>query len=143
MSSKFLHRRYFGNREDLREFWGHSWQKLTPKQRELVGKILRNPTSMSPVSKFVELPEKEVSAKTGVFLNPVTEAVWELTVKEGKLIVAVPNFSFQISPFSPNKFIPVNTSIDLKIEFEKHGQNNPLLMHLYAKGIKRATFEPL
>ena len=51
--------------------------------------------------------------------------------------------SFQIFPFSLNKFIPVNTLVNLEIEFEKHGQNDPLLIHLYAKGIKRATFETL
>lgn len=125
------------------EIWGDSWQKLSLKQRELVGKILKNSTTMSPVSKFIELPEKEVSAKTGIFLNAVTGAIWELSVKEGKLIVTVPNFSFQISPFSSNKFIPVNTLVNLEIEFEKYRQNDTLLMHLYAKGIKRATFETL
>ncbi|OWY64039.1 hypothetical protein B7486_49520 [cyanobacterium TDX16] len=125
------------------EFWGNSWQKLTPKQRELVGETLGYPTTMNPVSKSIKLSEKEVSAKTGVFLNPMTGAIWEVSVKEGQLVVAVPNFSFQISPFSPNKFIPVNTLVNLEIEFEKHGQNDPLLMHLYAKGIKRATFETL
>lgn len=96
---------------------------------------------MSSSPKFIELPEIEVSALTGIYLNPATGAVWELFIQDGKLMVDVPNFSFQISPLSKTKFRPVNTQVNLEIEFEKHYQNNSLLMHLYAKGIKRANFE--
>lgn len=98
---------------------------------------------MSSSPDFIELPDQEISAKTGVFLNPATGMVWELFIKDGKLMVDVPNFSFQISPLSPTKFRPVNTLLNLEIEFEKSHQNNPLLMHLYAKGRQRATFEAL
>jgi hypothetical protein len=85
--------------------------------------------------KFIDLPYH--------FLNPVTKAVWKLDIKDEKLIINVPNFSFQITPLSTSKFRPVNTSINIEIEFAKHEQNDILLMHLYAKGIKRATFEAL
>jgi len=85
--------------------------------------------------------KQEAETKTGFFRNPITGTVWELSIKDEKLMVDVPNFTFQVEPLSLTKFIPVNTLVKLEIEFEKHSQNQPLLMHLYAKGIKRATFE--
>ncbi|MBW4641141.1 MAG: hypothetical protein KME05_23590 [Gloeocapsa sp. UFS-A4-WI-NPMV-4B04] len=30
------------NQKNLETLWGESWKKLTPKQRQLVGEILRN-----------------------------------------------------------------------------------------------------
>lgn len=93
------------------------------------------------IPSFIELPEQEIESKSGIFLNPKTGYVWELSIKDGKLMVDVPNFSFQIAPLSSTKFRPVNTQINLEFEFEKQDQNAPLLMHVYAKGIQRATFE--
>jgi len=86
--------------------------------------------------------EQEIKAKTGIFLNPATGAMWEVFIKEGKLLIDVPNFSFQISPLSHTRFRPVHTQIDLEFEFEPR-QNQPLLLHIYAKGINRATFAAL
>ncbi len=95
---------------------------------------------MNNSSSLVKLIDRELEAKTGVFLNPKTGNVWELFVQDGALIVEVPNFSFQISPSSETRFRPANTLINLEMEFEKPSQPSSLLMHIYAKGIKRATF---
>lgn len=95
---------------------------------------------MNNLSSLVEIIDRELEAKTGVFLNPKTGNAWELYVQDGKLIVEVPNFSFQIFPSSPTRFKPVNTLINLEIEFEKLTARKSLQMHIYAKGIKRATF---
>lgn len=95
---------------------------------------------MNNLSSLVEIIDRELEAKTGVFVNPKTGNAWELYVQDGKLIVEVPNFSFQISPSSPTRFKPVNPLINLEIEFEKPTQPKSLKMHIYAKGIKRATF---
>jgi hypothetical protein len=89
---------------------------------------------------LIELIDRELEAKTGVFLNPKTGTAWELYIQEDKLLIEVPNFSFQISPSSPTRFKPVNTLINLEIEFEKPNRHNSLSMHIYAKTIKRATF---
>lgn len=91
------------------------------------------------LNSFIER-EQEVKAKTGVFINPKTGNAWELSIQNRKLIVEVPNFSFELSPLSETKYKPVNTSINLEIEFEKQSQHRSLRMHVYAKGIKRATF---
>lgn len=95
---------------------------------------------MSNSSSLIELIEPKLEAKTGVFLNPKTGNAWEMYSKNGEITVEVPNFSFQISPSSPTRFKPVNTLINLEIEFEKQSQTKSLRMHIYAKGTKRATF---
>lgn len=95
---------------------------------------------MSDSSSLIELIDQELETKTGVFLNPKTGNAWELYIKNGELIVEVPNFSFQIYPSSKTRFRPVNPLIKLEIEFEKLSQHRPLYMHIYAKGIRRATF---
>jgi hypothetical protein len=89
---------------------------------------------------LIETIDRELEAKTGIFINPKTGNAWELYIQEEKLIIEVPNFSFQISPSSLNRFKPVDTLINLEIEFEKQVQTKALQMHIYAKGIKRATF---
>lgn len=95
---------------------------------------------MSYSSSVIELIDQELEAKTGIFLNPKTGNTWELYTQDGELIIEVPSYSFQISPSSKTKFKPVNTLINLEIEFEKLSQHRVLRMHVYAKGIKRATF---
>ncbi len=95
---------------------------------------------MNKSSSIIELFNQELEAKTGVFLNPKTGNAWSLYVKDRELMVEVPNFSFQISPLSVTKFRPVNTLVNLEIEFEKLSQHKSLRLHVYAKGTKRATF---
>ena len=95
---------------------------------------------MSNSSSLIELIDQELEAKTGVFLNPKTGNTWELYIQDGKLIIEVPNFSFQISPSSKTRFRPVDPLINLEIEFEKLSPHRALCMHIYAKGIRRATF---
>lgn len=89
---------------------------------------------------LIKLIDRELEAKTGVFINPRTGNAWEVYLQDGELFIEVPNFSFQISPSMSNRFRPVDTLINLEIEFEKPNQYSSLQMHVYAKGIKRATF---
>ncbi|PSB31264.1 hypothetical protein [Chlorogloea sp. CCALA 695] len=95
---------------------------------------------MSKSSSLIELIDQELVTKTGFFLNPKTGSVWELSIQDGELILKVPRYIFQISPSSKSIFRPVNTLINLEIEFEKSNMFDFLHMHIYAKGIKRATF---
>ncbi|MBA3924473.1 MAG: hypothetical protein H0X31_23330 [Nostocaceae cyanobacterium] len=95
---------------------------------------------MSNLSNLIELTDQELETKTGVFLNPKTGNTWELYIQDRELMVEVPNFNFQISPLSATKFKPVNTLVNLEFEFEQPIQQRRLRLHVYAKGIKRATF---
>ena len=76
-----------------------------------------------------------------IFFNPQTGAVWKLYVQNRKLIVDVPNFSFEILPVNNTRFIPINIQIGVELEFEKPPVRNHLLLHVYAKSIRRAIFE--
>jgi hypothetical protein len=88
---------------------------------------------MSSSSSLIELIDQELEAKTGIFLNPKTGNAWKLYIQDEKLMVEVPNFSFQVSPSSKTRFRPVNTLINLEIEFEKPNQHRALCMRVYAK----------
>jgi hypothetical protein len=120
-----------------------SWQQFTLKLRELVSKIFSNPRPMIPEFEFIEPFALEIEDKTGTFLNPRTGGIWELYVENRRITVKVPNFSFQLSPLSPTIFRPANPAVNLEFEFERPDPNHPWFMHVYAKGIKRATFETL
>ena len=98
---------------------------------------------MSNSPNLVEFPNFAVSAPTGIFLNPLTGSIWELLVIEAKLRVDVPNFSFQLAPISPTRFKPVNCLVNLEFAFENPHPHNYWLLHIYAKGIKRATFQAI
>lgn len=95
---------------------------------------------MNNSSSLVEIIDRELKAKAGIFVNPKTGNAWEVYLQDGELFIEVPNFSFQISPSRSNRFRPVGTLINLEIEFEKPNQYSSLKMHVYAKDIKRATF---
>lgn len=89
---------------------------------------------------LIELLDQKLESKPSVFLNPKTGNVWSLYMQDDKLMVEVPNFTFQIYPLSATKFRPVNTLVNLELEFEQPIQHRRLRLHVYAKEIKRATF---
>ena len=97
----------------------------------------------STTSSMIELLKPEIITRAMLLFNPATGGIWELSVQNGKIVIDVPHFSFQIASNSTSKFRPVNPLINLEFEFEKQQQRQPLLMHIYAKGIKRATFKAL
>ncbi|MBD2307527.1 hypothetical protein H6G17_18810 [Chroococcidiopsis sp. FACHB-1243] len=76
-------------------------------------------------------------------INRKTGAIWLLTFKQKHLTISVPNFSFPIYSCSPTQFKPIDPEMKIDIEFDEDYQNQNLLMHLYTKGLKRATFEAL
>jgi hypothetical protein len=97
---------------------------------------------------FIERAASEIKAYTGIFLNLKTGSVWSLVLNEAELLVEVPHFSFKLAPLSRTKFRPVNPIIKLEFEFENNDSRNsllinPWLMHIYAKDVRRATFEAL
>lgn len=95
---------------------------------------------MNNSSNLIELINRELESEVGVFVNPKTGNAWEVYLQDGELFIEVPNFSFQIYPLRSNRFRPVGTLINLEIEFEKSNDCSSLKMHIYAKGVKRATF---
>lgn len=94
-------------------------------------------------AKFIELPEQELKDKTGVFRNPVIGTIYELSLKDGKLMVNLYDSSFQIAPLSKTQFRSVDGPADIDIRFEKQDQNESMLIHVTMEGEKPVTFEAI
>lgn len=133
------------NENDLMASWGSGWQKLNLDQKKLVSEIFHKPVCLT--IKFVQvenlLDNLKIEPETTSLINRKTGAIWSLALKQKRLTIDVPNFSFQIYSCSPSKFRPIDPEMKIDIEFDEDYQNQNLLMHLYAKGLKRATFEAL
>jgi hypothetical protein len=118
-----------------------SWRRFTIKLQDLVGKNLSHSNFMNSEFEFVRSPHFAMSDDAITFLNRATETAWQLYWDKGKLMINVPNHSFQIFPDNLTRFRPVNSLIELEFEFKQSASNYPCFMHIYAKSIKRATFE--
>jgi hypothetical protein len=133
------------NEHDLLASWGEGWQKLNLDQKKLVSEIFHRPICLVIKLEDVEqlIDQIKVEPEPILLINRMTNALWKLAFRQEKLTIDVPNYSFQINSFTPTKFKPANPEMKLEIEFEKDYYSQNLLMHLYAKGIKRASFEAL
>jgi hypothetical protein len=133
------------NEHDLLASWGEGWQKLNLDQKKLVSEIFHRPICLVIKLENVEqlIDQMKVEPAPTLLINRATDAIWQMAFRQEKLAIDVPNYSFQINSFTPTKFKPVNPEIKLEIEFEKDYHSQNLLMHLYAKGIKRASFEAI
>lgn len=92
-------------------------------------------------SELATFPWRQVLSQSNNFVNPLTGTVWQLSVEKDIISIDVPNYNFKISPISSNKFKPLSPTIKLEFEFEQPDHSKSCVMHIYAKGIKRASFE--
>jgi CubicO group peptidase (beta-lactamase class C family) len=74
---------------------------------------------------FVEIPSTELERKIGFYQNSKTGSIWELSVKDGKLILEDFGDNLTLAPLSSNHFIAVDIPFDIDIEFEKLGLSEP------------------
>ena len=133
------------NENDLLASWGEGWQKLNFNQKKLVSEIFQRPICLTIKLENIEksIDRMKIEPEPILLINRMTDAVWKLAFRQERLTIDVPNYSFQIRSVTPTKFKPENPEIKLGIEFEKDYKSQNLLMHLYAKDIKRASFEAL
>lgn len=133
------------NETDLIASWGSGWQKLNLDQKKLVSEVFHKPVCLTIKFIHVEnlIGDLKIEPEPTHLINRKTGAIWSLTFKQKHLTIDVPNFSFQIYSCSPTQFKPIDPEMKIEIEFDEDYQNQKLLMYLYAKGMKRATFEAL
>ncbi|MBE9016989.1 hypothetical protein IQ272_12770 [Chroococcidiopsidales cyanobacterium LEGE 13417] len=133
------------NENDLLASWGSSWQKLNLEQKKLVSEVFHKPVCLTV--KFINVENLidniKIEPEPTNLINRKTGAIWVLTFKQKHLTISVPNFSFPIYSCSPTQFKPIDPEMKIDIEFDEDERHQNLLMHLYAKGEKRATFEAL
>jgi hypothetical protein len=73
--------------------------------------------SSSRTSVSIDLPLSQLQLKTGFYQNPITGSVWELEIKDEKLMAKVVWMYFQLIPIDSTHFQSVDNEIDCEIEF--------------------------
>ncbi|BAZ22095.1 beta-lactamase [Kalymmatonema gypsitolerans NIES-4073] len=77
---------------------------------------------VKPISRSISsinLPVVELQQKTGFYYNPTTGSMWELEIKDEKLMVKLAWMYFQLVPIDTNHFQSVDNEIDYDIEFSE------------------------
>lgn len=133
------------NENELLASWGEGWQKLNFDQKKLVSDVFHKPVCLTVKFDRVEklIGNLKIAPEPTKLINRKTGTIWLLSFRQRELTIDVPNFCFQIHSFSPTQFKPTDPEMRIEIEFEQENQQPNLLMHLYAKGEKRASFEAL
>lgn len=75
-----------------------------------------------PISRsnsFVNLPEEELQLKAGLYYNPMTRSIWDIEMKDKKLMAKLAWMNFQLAPIDTNHFQSVENEIDYDIEFSE------------------------
>lgn len=69
--------------------------------------------------RVIDLPLAELEAREGFYRGVQASNFWELTVQEGKLMVQGHDMgmTFQIAPVQPDRFIALDTCLDISIDF--------------------------
>jgi CubicO group peptidase (beta-lactamase class C family) len=92
---------------------------------------------------FVEIPSTELERKIGFYQNPETGSIWELSVKDGKLILEDFGDNLTLAPLSSNHFIAVDIPFDIDIEFEKSGLSEPFHLSVRINNEKPDIYQRL
>jgi CubicO group peptidase (beta-lactamase class C family) len=75
---------------------------------------------IKPVPRVVQsinLPLAELEIKTGFYHNPATGSIWELEIKDEKLMAKLAWMYFQLIPIDSNHFQSIDGEFDYDIEF--------------------------
>jgi CubicO group peptidase (beta-lactamase class C family) len=90
----------------------------------------------------LDLPLTDLEAKTGFYHNLETGSIWELEIKDGKLMARVAWMYFQLAPIDSTHFQSVDNEIDCDLEFPE----NPAQMIVRVdpgNGVKVYTLEKM
>jgi CubicO group peptidase (beta-lactamase class C family) len=65
----------------------------------------------------IDLPLTELQLRTGFYHNPTTGSIWELEIKDDKLMAKVVWMYFQLDPIDATHFQSIDNELDCDIEF--------------------------
>ncbi|MBW4624504.1 MAG: beta-lactamase family protein [Brasilonema octagenarum HA4186-MV1] len=97
--------------------------------------------SVSCQTQIIEIPSIDLERKTGFYQNPKTGTVWELLVKDGKLIVQAAGMGLILAPVSSSHFVIMDIPF-ISVEFEESGLDKPSYFY-YVEGKTRDVFQRL
>ncbi len=97
----------------------------------------------APIEKpeFVKLTKSALKQKEGAYYNKKRDAVWRVSLKEGKLMVNASYFRFPILPISPTRFLAVEAPAEMELEFIKTSPDEPMDLKVYIEGEEPRFFE--
>jgi CubicO group peptidase (beta-lactamase class C family) len=94
-------------------------------------------------TQIIEIPSIDLESKTGFYQNSETGTVWELLIKDGKLIVEVSGMSFTIAPVSSSHFVIMDIPSNVDVKFEESGLSEPSYLYVSVEGKTRDVFQRL
>ncbi|MBD2534704.1 beta-lactamase family protein [Nostoc flagelliforme FACHB-838] len=100
---------------------------------------------IKPISRSTSpilLPIEELHLKTGFYYNPTTESIWELEIKDEKLMAKLAWMYFQLVPIDINHFQSIDNEIDYVIEFCKDSPEMIVKVNIN-NSIKTSTLEKM
>jgi CubicO group peptidase (beta-lactamase class C family) len=72
----------------------------------------------------VALATTELADRTGFYRDVKHGDIWELTVREGKLMAEAFGLNFQLAPTNLGRYRSVDTPFDISLEFERQGSRS-------------------
>jgi len=100
---------------------------------------------VKPISRSISsinLPVVELQSKAGLYYNSTTGSIWELEIKDEKLVAKLAWMRFQLVPIDTNHFQSVDNEIDYDIEFSEDLTQIIVKVDI-GNGIKISTLEKM
>jgi hypothetical protein len=88
-----------------------------------------------------EIPATLIENITGFYRNPKTGTIWDVSSKDGKLMVAVNDTSFQLVPTSLGQFYAAGIPYDIQVKFDPSAGSIPVRIEARIESNKPASFD--
>jgi CubicO group peptidase (beta-lactamase class C family) len=90
----------------------------------------------------IDLPLSELQLRTGFYHNPTTNSIWELEIKDDKLMAKVVWMYFQLVPVDSSNFQSVDNEFDYDVDIEFPEDPTQMIVKVNAgKGIEIFTLQ--
>jgi hypothetical protein len=78
----------------------------------------------------IDLPPVELEVKTGFYHNPETGSIWELEIKDEKLMAKIAWMCFQLAPIDSTHFQSVDNEIDIDYNIEFPENSSQMIVRI-------------
>ena len=90
-------------------------------------------------SELVELPEKDLQDKVGLYYSYITGDLLGISMEEGKLIADKSGVKFALAPVSSTEFHSVEAPLSIEIQFERSVESESWSLQILMDGKKPDT----
>jgi CubicO group peptidase (beta-lactamase class C family) len=101
-----------------------------------------NPMPRSVESLAIDLPLSELQLRTGFYHNPTTNSIWELEIKDDKLMAKLAWMYFQLAPIDSSHFQSIDAVYNYDIEFPDRSTQMVVKVNA-GKGLEIFTLQKL